>query len=85
MADAEVWSQVSPTQIKAAIEIAFTAMSVATGATTPVEGARRVMSALSGLIPVADLKEFLTDQDRIFAELAADVAESIKLGGLDKP
>lgn len=74
----------SPTQIKAAIEISFTAMSVATGATTPVEGARRVMHALSDLIPVEDLSEFLTDQDRIFAELAADVAEQIKLGGLDK-
>ena len=72
------------TQTKASIEIAFASLAVSTGAITPVEGARRVMAALSGLIPVEDLKEFLTDQDRIFAELAADVAEQIKLGGLDR-
>lgn len=74
----------SPTQMQAAIKIAFTALGVTTGAVTPVEGARIVMATLSDLIPVADLKEFLTDQDRIFAELSADVAEQIKLGGLDK-
>ena len=70
--------------MQAAIKIAFTALGVTTGAVTPVEGARIVMATLSDLIPVEDLKEFLTDQDRIFAELSADVAESIKLGGLDK-
>ena len=74
----------SPTQMQAAIKIAFTALGVTTGAVTPVEAARIVMATLSDLIPVADLKEFLTDQDRIFAELSADVAEQIKLGGLDK-
>ena len=44
----------TPTQTKAAIEIAFAALAVTTGAVTPVEGARRVMAALSGLIPVQD-------------------------------
>ncbi|MBA2683256.1 MAG: hypothetical protein H0U66_02020 [Gemmatimonadaceae bacterium] len=72
----------SPRQTKAAIEIAFTALGVSTGAVTPVEGARRVMASLPDLIPVEDLKEFLSDQDRIFAELSADVAEQIKLSGL---
>lgn len=70
----------TPTQTQAAIKIAFTALGVTTGAVTPVEAARVVMGALSDLIPVEDLKEFLTDQDRIFAELAADVAEQIKVG-----
>lgn len=72
------------TQTRAAIEIAMSALAVSTGAITPVEGARRIMSTLSDLIPVEDLKEFLTNQDRIFAELSADVAEQIKLSGLDK-
>ncbi len=72
------------TQEQASIKIAFAALGVSTGAVTPIEGARIVMGALSDLIPVADLSQFLTDQDRIFAELSADVAEQIKLGGLDK-
>lgn len=70
----------SPEQTEAAIEMAFVALSVTTGVIAPVEGARRVMRALPRLIPVNDLKEFLTDQDRIFAELSADVAEQIKVG-----
>lgn len=74
----------SSTQTEAAIRIAFAALGVTTGAVTPVEAARVVMGALSDLIPVADLSQFLTDQDRIFAELSADVAEQIKLGGLNK-
>lgn len=74
----------SPRQTAAAIEIAFTALGVTTGAVKPVEGARRVMARVSDLVPVEDLKAFLSDQDRIFAELSADVAEQIKLLGLDK-
>lgn len=71
-------------QEKAAVTIAFTALSVATGATSPTDGARIIMGVLADLIPVDELKEFLTDRDRIFADLTADVAEQIKLDGSDK-
>ena len=36
------------------------------------------------MIPVEYLKEFLTERDRIWADLAADVAEQIKLEKLNK-
>lgn len=62
-----------------ALEMAFTALAVATGATTPAAGARRVMDLAVDLIPVEDLKLFLSEQDRTFADLTVDVAEAIKL------
>lgn len=68
-------------QTEAAVRIAFTALAVATGATPPAEGARIVMRSLPDLIPVDELKDFLTDGDRIFADIGADVAEQIKLDG----
>lgn len=33
------------------------------------------------LVPVKDLKEFLTDRDRLWADFAADIAEEAKLSG----
>lgn len=43
--------------------------------------ARQLMALAVEMVPVDELKEFLTDRDRIFAELATDVAEQIKLDG----
>ncbi len=74
----------SATQVTAEVEIALTALSVATGATSPTEGAKRILQLLPDLIPVDQLKEFLLDRDRIFADLSVDVAEQIELDGSDK-
>ena len=45
--------------------------------------ARRLFALSTDAIPVEDLKDYLTDRDRMFADLAADVAESIKVEGDD--
>jgi hypothetical protein len=42
--------------------------------------AREIMALTVSMIPVDDLKGFLTETDRIFAELAADCAEQLKVG-----
>jgi hypothetical protein len=42
--------------------------------------ARELMNLAVDSIPVEDLKGELLDRDRIWAELAADIAESIKVG-----
>ncbi len=71
-------------QKRVALEAALTGIGVATGAQTPTEGAKRLLGLAVDLIPVEDLKEFLTEHDRIFADLSVDVAEQIKLDGSDK-
>lgn len=49
-----------------------------------IETARKLMGVAVDMIPVDELKEFLSNQDRIFADLSVDVAEQIKLEG-EKP
>jgi hypothetical protein len=47
--------------------------------------ARELLALAVDLVPVDELKEFLTDRDRVFADLETDVAEEIKLSGINKP
>lgn len=42
--------------------------------------ARQLVDEIVLLVPVDDLKDDLTDTDRTFGDLAADVAEQIKVG-----
>jgi len=42
--------------------------------------ARQLVDTLILLVPVDQLKDDLTDNDRTFGDLAADVAEQIKVG-----
>ncbi len=42
--------------------------------------ARQLVDEIILLVPVDDLKDDLTPNDRTFGDLAADVAESIKVG-----
>lgn len=44
-----------------------------------VEAARKVFDTATELVPVDQLKEFLTDYDRQAADIATDVAEEVKL------
>lgn len=46
-----------------------------------VDVARQLMAIAVSIIPVDELKEFLSEQDRTFADLATDVAEQLKLEG----
>ncbi len=71
----------TPEQNAAALQAALTAISVATGATPPVDGAKAILGYAVDMIPEEELKGFLLERDRIFADLAADVAEEIKLDG----
>ena len=48
-----------------------------------VEAARELTGLAIDMIPVNELKPFLTERDRIWADLAADVAEEIKLAGTE--
>lgn len=41
----------------------------------------QVEQLLVGSLPVDDLKDYLTDRDRRFADLAVDVAEAVKVDG----
>lgn len=61
------------------IEAAFVALGVASGAIPPADGAKQLLGIAVDMVPVDQLKEFLTERDRIWADLAADVAEEIKL------
>ena len=63
------------------IKAALVALGVASGTTSPVDGAKRLLGLAVDMIPVDELKAFLLERDRIFADLAADVAEEIKLDG----
>lgn len=65
----------------AGVQAALVALAVASGAKSPADGARELLGLAVDMIPVDELKEFLTDRDRIWADLAADVAEQIKLEG----
>ena len=68
-----------------ALRIARLALDIATGdRQDAVNVVRELMILAADMIPVDELKEFLTDRDRIFADLSADVAEQIKLDGSDK-
>ncbi len=49
--------------------------------TDAVAVARQLMAIAVDMIPVDQLKEFLTERDRNFADLATDVAEELKLEG----
>ncbi len=68
-------------KLSAALEVATTGIAVASGQLTPTQGAKRLLALAVDLIPVEDLREFLTEHDRIFADLSVDVAEQIKLEG----
>jgi len=70
---------------EAAIQAASVALGVATGATPPVYGAKQLLGLAIDMIPVDQLKEFLTERDRVFADLTVDVAEQMKLEGVRKP
>ncbi len=61
------------------IEAALVALGVANGSIDPVDGAKRLTGLAVDMIPVDQLKAFLTERDRTWADLAADVAEEIKL------
>ncbi len=63
------------------LRAAFVALGVATGATSPVDGAKQLLGLAVDMVPVDQLKQFLTDRDRVWADLAADVAEEIRLDG----
>jgi len=68
-----------------ALRIARLALDIATGdRQDAVNVVRELMILAADMIPVDELKEFLTDRDRIFADLSADVVEQIKLDGSDK-
>ncbi len=43
--------------------------------------AKELLGMAVDMIPVDEMKDFLTERDRIFADLATDVAEQIKLEG----
>ena len=62
-----------------ALEAAFVALGVIGGATTPVDAAKQLLGIAVDMVPVGELKAFLTERDRIWADLAADVAEDMKL------
>lgn len=65
---------------EAAVQAGFVALAVATGAQTPTQGARALLGLAIDMVPVEDLRDFLAERDRIWADLAADVAERIKMG-----
>ena len=65
----------------AALEAALVALGIVSGATSPADGAKQLAGLAIDMIPVGELKAFLTERDRIWADLAADVAEQIKLEG----
>ncbi len=69
----------NPTTV--ALDAASVGIAVATGAITPLEGAKQLARLSVDLIPVGYLREYLTDRDRVWADLAADIAEEIKLDG----
>lgn len=46
------------------------------------EVAREMMALAVDLIPVEDLKQFLTDRERKFTDLEADVLEQVKLSAV---
>lgn len=43
--------------------------------------ARELMNIAIDMIPAEELKQYLAEQDRAFADLATDIAEEIKLEG----
>lgn len=49
--------------------------------TDAIEAARKLETILVAMIPVDQLKEFLRPEDRVDADLTADVYEAIKLEG----
>lgn len=63
------------------IEAALVSLGVASGSITPADGAKQLLGIAVDMVPVDQLKAFLTERDRIWADLAADVAEQIKLEG----
>jgi hypothetical protein len=69
---------------QAGVQAALVALGVASGSITPADGARQLLGLAVDMIPVDELKQFLTERDRIWADLAADVAEQIKLEAADK-
>jgi hypothetical protein len=64
---------------EAGIEAALVALGVANGGISPASGARQLLGLAIDMIPVDHLKEYLTDRDRAWADLAADIAEAIKV------
>ncbi len=67
--------------VESGINAALVALGVASGSIKPVDGAKQLLGLAVDMIPVSELREFLTERDRIMADLAADVAEQIKLAG----
>ncbi len=55
-------------------------MELATGRVADALGtAKKIMAIAIDLIPAEDLRPFLTDRDRKWADLAVDIAEAIKV------
>ncbi len=53
---------------------------LATGKVTDaLATAKKIMAIAIDLLPVEDLKPYLTDRDRVWADLAVDIAEAIKV------
>jgi hypothetical protein len=68
--------------LEVGVELAQLGADIAEGRITDaVTVAKRLLGLATDVIPVDALKDFLTDRDRRFADLAADVAEDIKTGG----
>ncbi len=64
----------------AAAKVARIAFDVATGDRTDAgKAARELLYLAIDMIPVAELRDFLSERDRIFADLEADVLEQLKL------
>lgn len=63
-----------------AAQLTELAMSITAGTITVAEAARKLIGIGLDLVPVEDLKAFLTDEARKRADLAADLAEDVKFG-----
>jgi len=63
----------------AAFKAIHVALGVAAGDTKPSDGAKELMEIIISMVPVDELKDFLTARDKAWADAAADVAEEIKL------
>jgi hypothetical protein len=64
------------------ITVARIGFDLATGNRSDASAAaKELMGMAVDLVPVEDLKDFLTEHDRVFADLTADVLEQIKLEG----
>lgn len=69
----------------AAIKVARIGFALATGdRSDAAQAAKELMYIIVDMVPVDDLKEFLSDSARVYIDLENDVAEQIKLSELEK-